>query len=160
MPQRFKYRCVAMGGTFDHLHRGHKELLRRAFETGETVFIGLTSDEFAEREGKKIEQSYEERKRNLEDYLETEYPDRSYEISKLQDRFGPAIFSDKIDAIAVSEETFPAVEVANKKRGELGLPDLKVETVPMALAKDGIKISSTRIRAGEIDAEGKNVART
>lgn len=150
----FKYRFIAMGGTFDHIHRGHKELLKRAFDTGESVFIGLTSDTFAAREGKKVDESFEERKRNLESYLEPTFPGRHYEISKLEDRFGPAIFSDKIDAIAVSAETFPAVEAANSKRRSLGLPDLKTEVIPMTMATDGTKISSTRIRAGEIDQQG------
>jgi cytidyltransferase-like protein len=144
-----------MGGTFDHLHRGHKELLKRAFDTGEAVFIGLTSDEFAVREGKKIDDRFVERKRNLENYLKAVFPNRRYEISELKDRFGPAIFTNKIDAIAVSEETLAAVKTANKKRKELGLPDLEVEIVPMTLAEDGGKISSTRIRAGMIDTEGK-----
>ena len=153
----FKYRFIAMGGTFDHIHRGHKALLHRAFETGEAVFIGLTSDAFARREGKIIDQSFEERKKNLESYLRQEFPNRRYEISKLEDRFGPAIFSDKIDAIAVSSETFPAVEAANRKRRELGLQDLKAEVVPMIIADDGTRISSTRIRSGEINAEGNLV---
>jgi pantetheine-phosphate adenylyltransferase len=155
----FKYRFIALGGTFDHIHRGHRELLRRAFETGESVFIGLTSDEFARNEGKTIDQNFEERKQVLSDYLNKEYPDRKYEISKLTDRFGPAIFTGKIDAIAVSSETLPAVEGANRKRRELGLSDLKVEIVPMSFAEDGRKISSTRIRAGEINAEGHILAR-
>ena len=119
------------------------------------MFIGLTSDEFAAREGKKIDTPFEERKRNLENYLKVAFPNRRYEISELKDRFGPAIFTDKIDAIAVSEETLPAVEAANKRRRELGLPDLKVEIVPMSLAEDGSKISSTRIRSGMINTEGK-----
>jgi cytidyltransferase-like protein len=151
----FKYRRIALGGTFDHLHPGHKELLKKAFDTGESVFIGLTSDDFASREGKKIEENYDERKSDLDQYLRKQYPRRKYEISKLNDRFGPAIFSDKIDAIAVSVETLPAVEPANEKRRDLGLPDLKVEVVPMTLAQDGKKISSTRIRAGEIDTNGR-----
>jgi cytidyltransferase-like protein len=155
MSPAFKYRCIALGGTFDHMHRGHKALLKRAFDTGETVFIGLTGDEFVRREGKRIEEDFGERKMNLEKYLLEEYPGRHYEISELKDRFGPAIFSNKIDAIAVSTETLPAVEVANKKREELGLPDLSVEIVPMMMAEDGKKISSTRIRAGEVDGEGK-----
>jgi pantetheine-phosphate adenylyltransferase len=150
----YKYRRIALGGTFDHIHKGHKQLLARAFETGDSVFIGLTSDEFARSTGKKVQQSYEERKKALEKFLKEKYPGRSYEISKLEDRFGPGIFTDRIDAIAVSTETLPAVESANKKRRELRLPDLKVEVVPMTLAEDDTRISSTRIRAGEIDPEG------
>ena len=155
MPVEYKYRCIALGGTFDRMHNGHKALLKRAFDTGEYVFIGLTGDEYVLKEGKKIEEGFAERGTNLVNYLKKQYPGRHYEISELKDRFGPAIFSDKIDAIAVSTETLPAVEIANKKRNELGLSDLKVEIVPMLMAEDGKKISSTRIRAGEVNAEGK-----
>ena len=53
-----KYRTVATGGTFDHLHRGHLALLARSFEVGDRVVIGVTSDAFARREGKTPDQSY------------------------------------------------------------------------------------------------------
>jgi pantetheine-phosphate adenylyltransferase len=148
------YRCIALGGTFDHIHKGHVELLDRAFETGDSVFIGLTSDTFAANSGKRILHNYDQRKTELEDFLNEKYPGRKYVISKLEDRFGPAIFTPNVDAIAVSSETVPRVEEANKKRRALGLPDLKIETVPMVLADDNNRISSTRIRAGEIDREG------
>jgi pantetheine-phosphate adenylyltransferase len=150
----FKYRCVALGGTFDQIHKGHIELLSRAFETGQSVFIGLTSDDFAASSGKKISHNYDQRKNQLEEFLRKKYPERNYVISKLEDRFGPGIFTKDIDAIAVSTETFPRVELANRKRRELGLSQMKVEVVPMILADDNNRISSTRIRAGEIDSEG------
>jgi len=47
-----KFRKVAVGGTFDELHRGHKTLLLKAFEIGEFVLVGLCSDEFVARMAK------------------------------------------------------------------------------------------------------------
>ena len=53
-----KYECVAMGGTFDILHIGHIELLKKSFEIGKFVIIGLSSDNLVkERLMKKINNS-------------------------------------------------------------------------------------------------------
>jgi pantetheine-phosphate adenylyltransferase len=150
----FKYKSIAVGGTFDHIHRGHRALLKRAFETGEKVFIGVTSDEFVRASKKTIMHDFESRRKQLENYLAKEYPRRDYEISKLQKSFGPGMFTRSIEAIVVSSETASRVEEANKKRRKLGLEDLKIEEIPMILAQDNDRISSTRIRSGEIDAEG------
>ena len=149
-----KYHAAAVGGTFDHIHRGHKALLDRAFATSEFVFIGLTSDKFASEEGKKIDHDFEFRKTQLAKYLNSTHPRRKYTITRLESRFGAGIFTREIDAIVVSTETFPSVKAANLKRVKEGLPEMKVEVVPMISAHDGKKISSTRIRAGEIDHEG------
>jgi pantetheine-phosphate adenylyltransferase len=150
----FKYKSVAVGGTFDQIHKGHRALLGRAFETGEKVYIGLTADEFVESAGKKIEHDFEYRKNQLESFLIESYPGREYAISKLESGFGPGMFTSEIEAIVVSAETQDRVGYANEKRRKLGLPDLKMEILPMILADDGKKISSTRIRANEIDSNG------
>ena len=48
-----KYDCVAMGGTFDILHTGHIELLKKSFEIGKFVIIGLSSDSLVKEKLKK-----------------------------------------------------------------------------------------------------------
>jgi len=49
-------------GTYDLLHRGHINLLKRASEMGDYLIVGLSSDTFNETKKKKSFYSYEERK--------------------------------------------------------------------------------------------------
>jgi len=150
-----KYKVVATGGTFDHLHKGHAALLRRSFEAGDAVIIGVTSDSFALKEGKRPDQEYEERVRNLEAFIHKEFPGRTYIISRLDDYFGPGIAAPEVQAIVVSRETAKRVSIANALRKTKGYPPLETVVVDYVLAADSKPISSTRIRNGEIDAEGR-----
>ena len=152
-----KYKTVATGGTFDHLHRGHLALLTRSFALGDFVVIGVTSDTFASREGKSPDQSYRERVDAVELFLHSTFPGRRYLVTKLEDYFGPGIASPKVEAIVVTRETAVRVPIANALRMAKGYPPLKVEVVRHVLADDGRPISSTRIRKGEIDTEGRRL---
>ena len=150
-----KFRTVATGGTFDHIHRGHIALLSKSFEVGETVVIGVTSDSFAAREGKAPDQSYADRVRGLESAIQSEFPGRRYLIAKLDDYFGPGIASPEVEAIVVTEETKSRVPIANSIRAEKRFSPLQVVVVDYVLSEDGKPISSTRIRSGEIDPRGR-----
>ena len=44
-----KFETVAVGGTFDEFHKGHRSLLKKAFEVGNHVLIGLCSDDFVKK---------------------------------------------------------------------------------------------------------------
>lgn len=153
-----KYRTVATGGTFDHIHRGHMALLAKNFDVGDRVVIGVTSDSFAAREGKKPDQSYGERVAALEALLRSKFPGREYVVAKLDDYFGPGIASPEVEAIVVSRETASRVPIANALRSTKGFPPLEVVVVDYVLAYDSRPISSTRIRNGEIDEEGNRAA--
>lgn len=150
-----RYKVVATGGTFDHIHAGHLALLDKSFEVGEAVVIGVTSDAFAASMGKKPDQPHITRVEALEDLIESRYPGRRYMIAELDDFFGPGIASPEVEAIVVSMETAARVPLANGLREKKGFPPLDVVTVDYVLAEDSKPISSTRIRKGEIDAQGK-----
>lgn len=53
-------------GTFDLLHIGHINILRRAKELGDYLIVAISSDEFNELKGKKAYYSFEHRKSILE----------------------------------------------------------------------------------------------
>lgn len=148
------FSLVAMGGTFDLIHRGHITLLSHAFEISEIVLIGLTSDSFAIKNGKNLKNNFDTRLENLKKIIHENFSDKKYEIKKLDNDFGPAVFEKNVEALIVSEETKHQGLVLNNLRREKDLPEVDVIVVPMFLAKDGERISSTRIRNSEIDSEG------
>jgi len=148
---------VATGGTFDHIHAGHRRLLERSFEVGEEVVIGLTSDEFVARMGKKTERGYAEREAELRRFIEGSFPGRRYTVAKLFDYFGPGIVDPSVEALVASPETSQRLALANGLRAEKGFPPLELVTIGWVAAEDGRPISSTRIRRGEVDREGRLV---
>ena len=149
-----EFSLTATGGTFDIIHRGHLTLLSTAFAISDKVIIGLTSDELAEKKGKLPIYQYEKRLKNLTAVISKEFPNSSFQISKLDNDFGPAVLEKEVEALIVSDETSNQGPILNQLRAEKKLPPVKIITVPMFLAKDGTRISTTRIKNSEIDTEG------
>ncbi|ALV63657.1 Phosphopantetheine adenylyltransferase, type II eukaryotic [Thermococcus sp. 2319x1] len=149
-----KYRKVVVGGTFDRLHLGHKALLKKAFEVGKYVYIGLTSDEMirAKPYAEKI-LPYEVRLRDLLKFFEINgYT--NYRIIKIHTAIGFADRIKSLEAIVVSEETYKGALLVNRARREIGLKPLDIVTIKLIKSKLGDKISSSLIRAGLIDPFG------
>ena len=76
-------------GTFDLLHYGHINLLRRAKELGDYLVVGLSTDDFNAQKGKKSYFSYEQRKLLLESirYVDLVIPEENWEqkVSDVQE---------------------------------------------------------------------------
>ena len=145
---------VAMGGTLDVVHSGHMALLDKAFSISSKVIIGLSSDQLAKKMGKNLTNDYIKRLSLLKSVIEKNFPNSSYEISKLENDFGPAVIEGSVKALVVSEETSSKGLHLNELRAERNLPPVKILVVPMVLAEDGKAISTTRIKNSEIDGNG------
>lgn len=82
-------------GTFDILHIGHINLLRRARALGDKLVVGLSSDEFNRGKHKSSLLNYENRKAVLESirWVDEVFPENSWD-QKVEDvrRYGAAIF--------------------------------------------------------------------
>lgn len=148
-----KYAKVAVGGTFDKFHDGHKKLLSTAFEIAERVEIGVTSDAFGGLKGD-ID-SCEERIANLESFFSDK---DNFVVIPLDDAYGTTIYDDEFDAIVVSEETEPTAVEINEIRVSKGMKPIDIVIVSFVLAYDGNPISSTRIRRGEINQSGNVIS--
>jgi|TARA_B100001750_G_scaffold55425_1_gene43721 pantetheine-phosphate adenylyltransferase len=149
-----EFNLVALGGTFDIVHIGHIALLEKGFSISKKVIIGLTSDQFAKRKGKTLVHDFQKRVSILESVIREKFPDSEFEIAKLENDFGPAVIEGYVEALVVSDETSSKGELLNKLRLEKNNSPVTIISVPMILAKDGKRISTTRIRNSEIDTQG------
>lgn len=88
-------RTVLTYGTFDILHAGHINLLRRARELGDRLVVGLSTDEFNQGKHKSALLNFENRKSVLEAicYVDIVFPESSWE-QKVDDirRFAASVF--------------------------------------------------------------------
>ena len=149
-----KFNKVCLGGTFDKLHLGHESLLRTAFNLSGEIIVGLTSDSKAKinRSEERIS-PYSERFESLNNFISNNFRG-NYSIVELNDSWGPGVFEESLDAIIVSEETEKVAIDLNATRKLNGLKELQIVVIPLVLAKDGERISSTRIRNNEINVVG------
>ncbi len=144
---------VALGGTFEPLHEGHKALIDKAIEIGkENTLIGITSDEMARKRLRTV-LPFHIRAENVRQYVRRKHG-IDVTIVKLKDPFGTTLEED-FDYLVVSPETLPVAMQINKKREEMGKRPIEIVRVDFVVAGDGKPISATRIKNGEIDRYGE-----
>jgi pantetheine-phosphate adenylyltransferase len=76
-------------------------------------------------------------------------------IIPLNDAYGVTLSKGCLEAIVVSRETESTAHKINKEREKRGLPPLHIITIEMIPSENHAPISTTRIRRGEIDREGR-----
>lgn len=87
-------------GTFDLLHFGHIEILRRAKELGDYLIVAVSTDEFNEIKGKKAYHNYETRKKMLEAirYVNLVIPENNWK-RKIND-----VIDYKVDVVVMGSD--------------------------------------------------------
>jgi len=143
---RFDY--VVVGGTFDHLHAGHKVLLTvaAALATRKLV-VGVSGPPLLEgKQGAAILEPWKARAHRVADFVTRVRPDLPTSCEELLDGFGPSLWPE-MRCLVVSAETKSGGSAVNLRRRQLGLPEVGLVVIPLVSAASGYdKESSTEIR--------------
>ena len=152
-----QYHHICLGGTFDHLHAGHKRMIDFAFHTGEKVSIGLSTDHFVQKKllAQSI-QSFKTRKKYLIDYVSQNNWIKRLSIFPLEDIYGIADCDVSLEAIIVTRETAANAIKINKKRTSNNLQPLRIVSVPFLKGEDKKIVRAERIRKGMINRIGES----
>ncbi|KAI9223629.1 hypothetical protein BC828DRAFT_402985 [Blastocladiella britannica] len=145
---------AAVGGTFDHLHAGHKLLLAAtALRTRSTVVLGVVADALlAHKQCAAEMEPYSQRVAAAAKYLTEFAPYLAVEVVELTDAFGPAATRPDMDLLVATVETAANSGKVNDERAKRGLRPIAIELIPVISDKSSTeaamsaKISSTTIR--------------
>lgn len=144
-----KYNLAALGGTFDRLHKGHREFLKYAFSLSDNLIIGLTSDAYIRiHKANHNILSFFDRKSTLENYLlENGYSNR-FQIVQIENSAGPLLTNKyEVQAIIATSDSRKSAEELNAERKLRGLSVLPVEVFDLVLLDDKkTPVSSSLIR--------------
>ncbi|TFK92298.1 Nucleotidylyl transferase [Polyporus arcularius HHB13444] len=164
------YPVVALGGTFDHLHAGHKILLSMgAWIAKEKLIVGITDDALlGKKEYKEVLEPLSVRTARTRAFLELFKPGVVYDLVPLNDVYGPTGWDPNVQALVVSKETLPGAASIAKRREELALPALRTFVIDVISATESsvdaedaallktAKMSSTYIREWIVKNQGND----
>jgi len=147
-----KYKLSVLGGTFDILHQGHREFIKYALNRSQKIIIGLTNDEYVKKNKPQTINRFEERKNQLQDFLDQLKENKNVKVIPINDIYGITLDTKyPLEAIFVTDETYKGAEKINAKRLKLGLIKLDIEV----FNKVKNNLSSTSIKKGKMNRAGR-----
>jgi pantetheine-phosphate adenylyltransferase len=148
-----KFKTIAMGGTFDHFHDGHKQFIKFASNLSERLVIGVTYSQLTL--GKPyayLIEPAEKRAKMVKQFCH--YNNIVADVVELIDIYGPTLEDDRIQALIVTEETLGGAKKINDTRLKMRLKDLHVHVAPLLKNQAGEVLHSEQIRAGQVNRHG------
>jgi phosphopantetheine adenylyltransferase len=142
---------VAMGGTFDRLHAGHKVLLTYSILHARTrLRIGVTGEALlVKKKNKELLQPFDVRQSTVEHFVRSIRQDLEYEVVELTEPSGGTNEIAGVTGMVVSPETLPAVASINEERAKRGLQPMRPITIEY-VGPQGNRVSSTQLREAEL----------
>ncbi|HUD09730.1 MAG TPA: pantetheine-phosphate adenylyltransferase [Patescibacteria group bacterium] len=152
-----EYKLVVCGGTFDLFHAGHKAFINDALAQSEKVLLGITGNTYVQSFKNNLDiEDFSVRKKAVEQYLNSIGASEKVQVVEINSAYEPYLeTSTDYQAIIVTEQTQRVVKEINVKRQQNNVPQLEIVISPMKKAEDDVLISSTRIRNGEINRDGR-----
>ncbi|WVQ70127.1 uncharacterized protein L199_008352 [Kwoniella botswanensis] len=164
---------VALGGTFDHLHAGHKLLLHLSFFlSSQKLIVGLMADSLlGSKKFHEVVEKLDKRLESVERFLErlggvklnherqnshilssspetdegaSEKDVISLQVQEITDIYGPTSTDPNIHALVVSRETVSGGQAVNTKRKEKGLGELEIFVVDVIADKQDLKLGGVQ----------------
>eukprot|EP00996_Jenningsia_fusiforme_P002005 NODE_2853_length_1105_cov_47.929924_g2617_i0.p1 GENE.NODE_2853_length_1105_cov_47.929924_g2617_i0~~NODE_2853_length_1105_cov_47.929924_g2617_i0.p1 ORF type:complete len:284 (+),score=51.98 NODE_2853_length_1105_cov_47.929924_g2617_i0:141-992(+) len=153
------YAHVALGGTFDRMHNGHRLLLTTsALHSTERIRVGVAINELlAKKQHASLIQPVDERVSAVREFLQRVTPEgTALDIFPMDEFTGGTTTLASVNAIVVSPETQPAAVKINDTRAANSLPPLAVLVIEYvenhSNLGDDFKLSSGSLRAQDAAA--------
>jgi cytidyltransferase-like protein len=152
-----KFNLAVCGGTFDLFHAGHKSFIQDALNASGKLLLGITDDGYIQNFKNNLGvEDFQTRKFAVERFLSSINATDRVKIVGINNAYEPYLeTSAEYDAIIVTAQTEQAAQEINIKRNQNNIPQLEVVVSEMKKTEEGGLISSTRIRNGEINRDGR-----
>jgi cytidyltransferase-like protein len=151
---KVQYQTIALGGTFDHFHKGHERLILFAAHLAKRLYIGVTTPKLIQTKPfAYLCESYEVRSRAVAAFCKKNKI--LCTVIPLRDIYGPTLQKSPIEALCVTKETISGGKRINRARAGRGLPVLPICICDYYRNELGFPLHSQDIRAGSVNRQGK-----
>ncbi|KAK6166777.1 hypothetical protein SNE40_023399 [Patella caerulea] len=147
------YDFVALGGTFDRLHSGHKVLLNEGcLLCDKKLTVGVTEKEMNQKKVlRELIEPIEDRKMAVKHFINDIRPQIEANVVGISDLYGPTITDQSLQLIVLSEETVKGGTLINEERKKKSFSQLEEVVInlledPCHAASEEAKVSSSSLR--------------